>query len=107
MMHETATGSITGGHALVIGGSMAGLLAARVLTDHFDRVTVVERDRLPDGPEHRRGVPQGRQIHTLLARGLHGLELMFPGFARELEAAGAVPVLLPRDALILVRAGWI
>ena len=95
------------GHAVVVGGSMAGLQAARALTGHFDRVTVVERDRLPDGAEPRRGVPQGRQIHALLARGLQGLETMFPGFGRELEGAGAVPMRLPGDVLILGRAGWV
>ena len=95
------------GHAVVVGGSMAGLLAARALTGHFDRVTVVERDLLPDGAEPRKGVPQGRQIHALLARGLQGLETMFPGFGRELEAAGAVPMRLPGDVLILGRARWI
>lgn len=95
------------GHAVVAGGSVAGLLAARVLADHFDRVTVVERDRLPDGAEPRRGVPQGRQIHALLARGLQGLERLFPGFGQELLAAGAVPMRLPGDVLILGRAGWV
>ena len=55
--------------AIVMGGSMAGLLAARVLSDHFDHVTVIERDRFPEGPEHRKGVPQGRHFHILLKRG--------------------------------------
>ena len=45
-------------HAVVLGGSMAGLLAARVLADAFARVTVVERDRYPQAPQSRRGVPQ-------------------------------------------------
>jgi 2-polyprenyl-6-methoxyphenol hydroxylase-like FAD-dependent oxidoreductase len=106
-MTPQSTGQPGAGHAVVIGGSMAGLLAARVLAGHFDRVTVVERDRLPDAAEHRRGVPQGRQIHALLARGLQGLERMFPGFGRELEAAGAVPIRMPADVLILTRAGWV
>src|SRR5437773_9861526 len=56
-------------HAVVIGASMAGLLAARVLTDHFARVTLVERDELPDGPLPRKGVPQARHAHILLVRG--------------------------------------
>jgi predicted flavoprotein YhiN len=37
-------------HAIVVGASMAGMLAARVLADTFERVTVLERDALPDGP---------------------------------------------------------
>ena len=58
-----------GSHALVVGGGMAGLLAARVLAEHFDRVTIVERDRLPAGPEPRGGVPQARHVHGMLMRG--------------------------------------
>ena len=95
------------GHAVVIGASMAGMLAARVLAGHVDRVTVIERDRLPEGAEHRKGVPQGRQIHVLLARGSAALDRLFPGFSRDLVAAGAVPFRLPGDALILSKAGWI
>jgi flavin-dependent dehydrogenase len=57
-----------GGHAVVLGASIGGLLAARVLADYYDRVTVVERDVLPDDPVNRRGVPQGRLIHACLAR---------------------------------------
>ena len=55
-------------HALVIGGSLAGLLAARVLSDHFERVTIVERDHYPDQAEFRSGVPQARHLHVLLAK---------------------------------------
>jgi flavin-dependent dehydrogenase len=68
---------------------MAGLFAARVLADHFEQVTIIERDRLPDGPVFRAGVPQGRHVHGLLLRGLQILEQMFPGISQELEAAGA------------------
>jgi 2-polyprenyl-6-methoxyphenol hydroxylase-like FAD-dependent oxidoreductase len=94
-------------HAVVVGGSMAGLVAARVLAGHFDRVTVIERDRLPDGADHRKGVPQGRQLHALLARGRDVLEALFPGFGQELLAAGAVPVRMPGDVLTLTKAGWL
>jgi 2-polyprenyl-6-methoxyphenol hydroxylase-like FAD-dependent oxidoreductase len=58
-----------GKHAIVIGASMGGLLAARALTEHYDVVTLVERDELPDADEPRKGVPQGRHTHGLLARG--------------------------------------
>lgn len=79
-----------GGHrAAVIGGSMAGLLAARVLSDHFDEVTIIERDRLPDAPTDRRGVPQARHAHVLLARGLDVLDELFPDLADELAMEGA------------------
>ena len=77
------------GHAIVLGGSIAGLLAARVLTDHFALVTLVERDRLPDGAENRKGVPQGRHIHTLLTRGYETLLKYFPNMKTALEADGA------------------
>jgi choline dehydrogenase-like flavoprotein len=55
--------------AIVVGASMAGLWTARVLADHFRQVTVLERDRLPDGAAPRPGVPQGRHVHVLLQRG--------------------------------------
>lgn len=76
-------------HAVVLGGSIAGLLAARVLADAYDRVTVVDRDALVAGARARRGAPQGRHIHGLLARGQQVLEQLFPGFTAELEACGA------------------
>jgi 2-polyprenyl-6-methoxyphenol hydroxylase-like FAD-dependent oxidoreductase len=78
---------------------MAGLLAARVLSESFERVTVVERDVLPTDADHRRGVPQSRHLHILLARGASILDELFPGFISEAVAAGA-----PRaDALGRVR----
>jgi 2-polyprenyl-6-methoxyphenol hydroxylase-like FAD-dependent oxidoreductase len=75
--------------AVVLGGGMAGLLAARVLTDHAGEVVVVDRDDLSGGPAPRRGVPQGNQVHGLLARGLELLEAMFPGLTAELAEGGA------------------
>jgi 2-polyprenyl-6-methoxyphenol hydroxylase-like FAD-dependent oxidoreductase len=65
-------------HALVIGGSITGLLAARVLSDHFEQVTVVERDRFPDEPQWRPGVPQSHHAHVLLTKGQQILEELFP-----------------------------
>jgi 2-polyprenyl-6-methoxyphenol hydroxylase-like FAD-dependent oxidoreductase len=78
-----------GDHAVVLGASMAGLLAARTLADFFEQVTIVERDELPDGAENRRGVPQGRHLHGLLARGAQALEEMFPGVLDGLLRDGA------------------
>jgi 2-polyprenyl-6-methoxyphenol hydroxylase-like FAD-dependent oxidoreductase len=77
-------------HAVVIGGSIGGFLAARVLADHYERVTVLERDDFPPVGEHRKGVPQGRHTHGLLASGRLVLEQWFPGFSQELIEAGAV-----------------
>ena len=76
-------------HAIVLGGSMAGLLTARVLSDHFEQVTLIERDRFPETAENRRGVPQGRHAHAILARGVRILEGLFPGLGQEMVAQGA------------------
>lgn len=78
-----------GRHAIVIGSSMAGLLAARVLTDHFEWVTLIERDRLPEGAESRKGVPQGRHAHALLARGRQIITELFPDIINSLVEGGA------------------
>src|SRR5215211_3632737 len=79
------------GKAIVMGASIAGLWTARALTDHFEEVVVLERDRLPEGPEFRSGAPQARQFHTLLYSGLQQMKNWFPGLDEELVAAGAVP----------------
>ena len=84
-------------HAVVIGGSMAGLLAARVLSGRFEQVTLIERDALPPSLDNRRGVPQGRHTHGLLAGGRQALEMFFPGISAELVAAGAVSGDIVRD----------
>jgi 2-polyprenyl-6-methoxyphenol hydroxylase-like FAD-dependent oxidoreductase len=78
-----------GERAVVLGASMGGLLAARVLADFYDTVTVVERDELPNHPDVRRGVPQGRHVHVLLARGAQIFDELFPGLLDELVADGA------------------
>jgi 2-polyprenyl-6-methoxyphenol hydroxylase-like FAD-dependent oxidoreductase len=80
----------TSRHAIVVGGSIAGLLAARVLADHFICVTVLERDILPDAPAARRGIPQARHAHALLGRGREALEELFAGLTQQLVAAGAL-----------------
>ncbi|HYN93378.1 MAG TPA: FAD-dependent monooxygenase [Pilimelia sp.] len=80
-----------GERAVVLGGGMAGLLAARVLAEAYGEVLVVDRDRLTGVQGPRRGVPQGRHAHALLARGQQILEELFPGLQAEFIAAG-VPV---------------
>ncbi len=96
----------SGMHAVVIGGSIAGLLAARVLVNHFDSVTIVERDCLPEQPALRPGVPQGSHVHVLLTRGLQILEQLFPGIEAELAAAGALAVDWIADWATLGVWGW-
>jgi 2-polyprenyl-6-methoxyphenol hydroxylase-like FAD-dependent oxidoreductase len=77
------------GHALVIGGSVAGLMAARMLVDSFEKVTIVERDVLPDGISERSGTPQARHVHNLLRSGLDMMNNMFPGFEDDIAEQGA------------------
>lgn len=76
--------------AVVLGASLAGLLAARVLSDHAEQVILIERDASETGSEPRPGVPQGTQVHVLLPAGVVQLERWFPGFSAEAVAAGAV-----------------
>ncbi|GIH07713.1 FAD-binding monooxygenase [Rhizocola hellebori] len=87
------------GHAIVLGASIAGLLAARVLSESFAKVTIVDRDELPAAHRHRKGVPQGEHTHGLLARGRQILEELFDGFIPDLVALGALPVDLQRDSV--------
>jgi 2-polyprenyl-6-methoxyphenol hydroxylase-like FAD-dependent oxidoreductase len=92
-------GNQKAGHAVVIGGSMAGLLAVRVLADHYQRITLIERDILPGVGWHRKGVPHGRHVHGLHPRGREILDELFPGFTDMMAAEGA-----PRcDALAGLR----
>ncbi|MGQ0834162.1 MAG: FAD-dependent oxidoreductase [Gammaproteobacteria bacterium] len=80
------------GHAAVIGAGIAGLLAARVLADHFAKVTILERDALPESAEPRKRVPQGRHVHALLIRGEQVMVQLLPGLAQALLAAGATRI---------------
>lgn len=91
-----------GGHAVVIGASMAGLLAARVLAEVYQRVTIVERDRLPFAGEGRRGVPQGRHVHVLLGGGLRAIEELLPGTRDQMLADGAVSCRALREVRLVI-----
>ncbi|BCI52128.1 hypothetical protein NIIDNTM18_14060 [Mycolicibacterium litorale] len=94
-------------HAIVIGGSIAGMCAARVLADFYDRVTVYERDDLPDGPVNRAAVPQGRHVHLLMARGAQEFESLYPGLLDDMVAEG-VPILENRpDCIHFGAAGHV
>ena len=81
-----------GKRAIVVGAGLGGLSAARVLSDHFDEVLILDRDELPDNVIPRHGVPQGKHPHGLLGGGLSALENLFPGFANQLLRAGAEPI---------------
>ncbi len=93
-------------HAVVIGGGMAGLLAARVLTNYFERVTLIERDRFPDIPEPRQGIPQSYHPHVLLARGQQILEQLFPGIKEELISNGASALDWTADFRWFLKGRW-
>ena len=93
-------------HAVVVGGSLAGMLAARVLADHFDGVTLLERDRFTETPAARKGLPQGRHVHVLLERGRGAMERFLPGLTGELVRAGAKPLDATRDVAWMNPYGW-
>lgn len=94
-------------HAVVIGASIAGLCAARVLSDFYDRVTLFERDELPGEPAHRAAIPQGRHVHLLMARGAVEFDALFPGLLDDMVAAG-VPMLENRpDCIYFGAAGHV
>jgi flavin-dependent dehydrogenase len=92
--------------AVVVGGSIAGMCAARVLCDFYDEVMLVDRDVFPTEAGMRSGIPQSRHAHALLARGQSELERLFPGFVAAMTAAGA-QLFDPGVGLAMRRApGW-
>ncbi|HWI64383.1 MAG TPA: FAD-dependent oxidoreductase [Symbiobacteriaceae bacterium] len=101
-----AKGRFGGDRAVVVGGSMAGMVAARVLADHFREVILVERDQLEDGPQPHKGVPQGRHAHGLLGRGEETLHRFFPGLRQDLREHGAVVIDASRDVRWLQGGSW-
>ncbi|MFD7872574.1 FAD-dependent monooxygenase [Streptomyces sp. NPDC059766] len=95
--------------AVVIGAGLAGMLAAAALSTSADEVIVLERDELPEGPAHRKGLPQGRHSHVLMAGGLAAMEEVVPGASirKQLLAAGAHELSLGRDMVALTSEGWL
>jgi len=94
-----------GQRAVVVGASMAGLCAARVLRETFDEVVVLERDTLPAGPEVRDGAPQTSHPHAMLEAGRVTLEDFFPGFAEDVLAAGGLELDMSKDVVWYDRGG--
>ncbi|MET9122245.1 FAD-dependent monooxygenase [Streptomyces sp. NPDC004528] len=94
--------------AVVIGAGLAGLLAAAALFPAYDEVLVLDRDELPEGPEHRRGLPQGRHAHLLMPGGLEAMEALLPqaGLRERLLSAGAHEIALGSGMVVLSTEGW-
>lgn len=93
-------------HAVVLGASMSGLLAARVLCEHFTRVTLIERDVLSERVQARKGVPQGHHLHVLHTKGEQLLNQWFPGLSADLVASGATRLDIPGDLLWFHLGGY-
>jgi 2-polyprenyl-6-methoxyphenol hydroxylase-like FAD-dependent oxidoreductase len=82
---------MSGNQVSIVGASITGLIAARVLSDYFDHITIFDRDALPAACTSRKGVPQGSHGHGLLASGFHAMQRLFPRLEQHLLDAGAVP----------------
>ncbi|MBG7704882.1 FAD-dependent monooxygenase [Streptomyces sp. MC1] len=95
-------------NAVVIGAGVAGILAAAALAPVVDQVVVLDRDALPDAPEHRKGVPQGRHAHLMMAGGLAAMDALVPrtDMRQHLLAAGAHEISLSRGMVALTPEGW-
>lgn len=95
------------GTAVVLGGSMAGLCAARALHDWFEEVVVLERDTIPDQPAVRDGAPQTGQPHAMLEAGRVTLEDFFPGFGDAIRDAGGLELDMGSDVVWYDQGGFV
>lgn len=95
-----------GDRAVVVGGSIAGLLSARVLSDYFREVVLVDRDQFPGAPVARKGVPQSVQPHILLTKGYRVLQELFPGIEQDFIAAGAITIDWAREFHLFIHGEW-
>jgi 2-polyprenyl-6-methoxyphenol hydroxylase-like FAD-dependent oxidoreductase len=91
---------------IIVGGSVAGTLAAAAVSPYFDEVLVVDRDRLPDAATFRKGVPQGAHFHALLAAGRRAMDELLPGFSERAFSMGAARLDSALDVMRLDRVGW-
>jgi 2-polyprenyl-6-methoxyphenol hydroxylase-like FAD-dependent oxidoreductase len=94
-----------GESAVVIGGSMAGLMTARVLADHFETVTVLERDQIESRPALHKSIPQGNHLHLLLPGGQQVMASLYPGLFENLEKMGSRRARLGRDFIVHLESG--
>ncbi|WP_405649590.1 NAD(P)/FAD-dependent oxidoreductase [Streptomyces sp. NBC_00019] len=93
-------------HGVVLGGGLAGVLAARALRDHVDKVTVIERDTYPDRPEPRKGAPQSHHAHILWSGGAEAIEALLPGTLDRLRTAGTHRIGVKQDMVLYSAYGW-
>jgi flavin-dependent dehydrogenase len=92
--------------AIIIGGGISGKLAARVLSDVYKEVIILERDNEPEGPSSRNGAPQGEHLHALLHAGEYGLEELFPGITEKFYDSGAVQINSTIDLAWFHHGAW-
>lgn len=96
---------LMGERAIVIGGSIAGLMTARVLADHFEQVVVLERDHIAEEPAIHKSIPQGNHLHNLLLGGQRVASRLYTGFTDRLEKLGAVHLRMGKDNALLLPDG--
>ncbi len=94
-----------GENAVVIGGSLAGLMTARVLADHFESVTVLERDHIESRPALHKSIPQGNHVHGLLPSGRQAMSSFYPNLFTNLEKSGSIRCRLGMDFLFYGPSG--
>jgi 2-polyprenyl-6-methoxyphenol hydroxylase-like FAD-dependent oxidoreductase len=88
-----------GQRAVVAGGSIAGLITARVLSEYFDQVVVLDQDKIEYRPVVHKSVPQGHHLHALLQGGLRAVSSLYPSFTEDLRELGATRIAIGRDAV--------
>ncbi|MEU8966846.1 FAD-dependent oxidoreductase, partial [Streptomyces sp. NPDC048491] len=103
-MSEAARGRPT--RAVVVGGSIAGVLAAAAVKKHVDSVVIVEAHELPPSPAPRTGVPQAVHIHFLQSGGAEAIDSLLPGTIDLLLAAGAHRIPVTTNMVICSPEGW-
>lgn len=91
-------------HAIIIGGSFSGMLAAKILSKYFARVTIIERASLVE-IEKSENIPQKDCLHVLSAIGFKTLRKLFPEFEAAILAKGAYPIDYP-DEVLIYDSGW-
>ncbi|WP_432354492.1 FAD-dependent oxidoreductase [Sporosarcina sp. A2] len=92
--------------AIIIGGGIAGKLTARVLSDSFKEVIILERDDEMEGPISRKGARQGDHLHALLHAGQNGFETLFPGITETFHSNGAVNINSTKDLAWFHHGVW-